>query len=83
MLAHGVQDQEGEVLQGRFNRARNVMDMYEYQGTKAAELAGEDYAAQNRVWSLCTHTCLHCQQSAAVAVSISLCQISVDSLMMA
>ena len=26
-----------------------MMDMFEHQGTKAAELAGEDYAAHNRV----------------------------------
>ena len=45
----GLQDQEGNVLMGRFNRPRIMMDMFEYQGTKAAELAGEDYAAANRV----------------------------------
>ena len=44
-----LQDQEGNVLMGRFNRPRIMMDMFEYQGTKAAELAGEDYAAANRV----------------------------------
>ena len=37
------------MLMGRFNRPRIMMDMFEYQGTKAAELAGEDYAAANRV----------------------------------
>ena len=44
-----LQDQEGNVLRGRFNRPRIMMDMFEHQGTKAAELAGEDYAAHNRV----------------------------------
>ena len=37
------------MLMGRFNRPRIMMDMFEHQGTKAAELAGEDYAAANRV----------------------------------
>lgn len=44
-----MQDEEGGVLRGRFNRPHAMMDLYEYQGTKAAELAGEDYAAQRRV----------------------------------
>ena len=49
MSSMRLQDQEGHVLMGRFNRPRIMMDMFEYQGTKAAELAGEDYAAHNRV----------------------------------
>ena len=44
-----MQNEEGVVLRGRFNRPRVMMDVFEYQGTKAAELAGEDYAAQRRV----------------------------------
>ncbi len=44
-----MQDEEGGVLLGRFNRPHAMMDLFEYQGTKAAELAGEDYAAQRRV----------------------------------
>lgn len=44
-----MQDEEGNVLRGRFNRQRDTVDVFEDQGTKAAELAGEDYAAQRRV----------------------------------
>ena len=44
-----MQDEEGGVLRGRFSRPGAMMDLFEYQGTKAAELAGEDYAAQRRV----------------------------------
>ena len=44
-----MQDEEGGVLRGRFSRPHAPMDLFEYQGTKAAELAGEDYAAQRRV----------------------------------
>ena len=48
-----MQDEEGAVLRGRFNRPHAMMDLFEYQGTKAAELAGEDYAAQRRVHFSC------------------------------
>lgn len=52
-----MQDEEGGVLRGRFNRPHAMMDLFEYQGTKAAELAGEDYAAQRRVhFSRSTHS---------------------------
>ena len=56
-----TQDEEGGLLRGRFNRPRVMMDMFEYQGTKAAELAGEDYAAQRRVHS--SHASSFCATS--------------------
>ena len=45
------QDREGRIVEGRFSPPSQVMEIWEHQGTMAAELAREDYALR-RVRSL-------------------------------
>lgn len=37
------------MVESDFSRSSNMMDMFEHQGTAAAELASEDYANHHRV----------------------------------
>lgn len=43
------QDMEGRTLQTPFGRPGHTMEMFEFQGTAAAQLASEDYAMHQRV----------------------------------
>ena len=38
------QDREGRIVEGRFGPPSQAMEIWEHQGTMAAELAREDYA---------------------------------------